>query len=36
MIYNLENGLLYGISENCSEEFGLSPSLVYGHLRNQI
>ena len=31
MIYNSESGLLYGITENCETNFGISSELVYGH-----
>eukprot|EP00828_Plagiopyla_frontata_P032712 TRINITY_DN4257_c0_g1_i4.p1 TRINITY_DN4257_c0_g1~~TRINITY_DN4257_c0_g1_i4.p1 ORF type:complete len:613 (+),score=116.35 TRINITY_DN4257_c0_g1_i4:1233-3071(+) len=36
IIYNADNGLLYGISDNCKADFGIIPQLVYGHPKNQF
>ena len=34
MIYNAENGILYGATANCFTTFGISTKLIYGNGKN--
>lgn len=34
MIYNPDNGILYGITENCYNSFGINSNFVVGHFTN--
>lgn len=34
MIYNPDNGILYGITENCFNSFGINPNFVVGNFTN--
>ena len=34
ILYNPINNLVFGITQNCYQNFGIPPSLVYGNSNN--